>query len=316
MTDAGLDPQDAAIAWHIAMPAMDEEQWHAFTAWLEADIAHAAAYDAVTRADHSLSQLRGEASSAVPVSARHPFMRLDRKPVWIGMACAASLAGLLLVGMVRMGWPDSHYAIATPAGFLRTVAMGEGSKVALNGATRMAFDRDEPRSARLEEGEALFSVRHDADKPFIVIVGRFKVEDLGTVFNIVRANGRLSVAVAEGRVLFDPGGANLTLGAGDAVTVDEKADILTRGKAVKVGGWSLGDMAFVETPLGEVAAAIHRRTGADILVSAPLSNAPFTGNIHISGDPDADARHLANLVGADIRRDGGKWILSPARVPG
>lgn len=324
MTDNSPDPlpnpQDAAVEWHIAMPSMDEGRWLAFTAWLEADPAHGAAYDAVALADRQFAEvcrspLRAAWADPVPVRGPTFFTRFTRKPVWIGAACAASLAALLVVGTMQAGRRDTGYGVATRAGTSRTVAMGDGSAVALNGATRMAFDRANPRIARLEQGEALFSVRHDADKPFIVTMGRFRVEDLGTVFNIVRDGGHISVAVAQGRVLFDPDGVRLTLGAGDAIMVDEGENSVTRSKAVKVGGWQRDDMEFTDTPLAEVASAIHRRTGTEISFSPPLSQAPFTGNIKLSGTAGADARHLANLVGADLHRDGEKWVLSSERDP-
>jgi len=318
MTDRGPDPHDLAIEWHIAMPAMDEERWHAFTLWLEADPAHAAAYDAVARADRHLAAVDA-ARLATPVTRPLRIGILARfagKPAWIGTACAASLAALLVVGTMRTGGKDSHYIVGTAAGTARTIAL-DGSKVVLNGATRITFDRNNPRTARLEQGEALFSVRHDADKPFTVKVGRFRVEDLGTVFNMVRDGGRLSVAVAEGRVMVDPDGARLTLGAGDAVTIDERLNLVTRSRAAKVGGWRQGDLEFTDTPLADVASAIHRATGAQIAVAVPLSRAPFTGNIRVSGTASADARHLANLIGADLRRDGEKWLLSsPESSPG
>ncbi|MFT3965098.1 MAG: FecR domain-containing protein [Sphingobium sp.] len=315
MADAGPDIRDAAVAWHIAMPTMTEDRWHAFVQWLEADPAHASAYDAVALADARLAEVK-PAAPVVALPRRRPLSALSRRPVWIGGAIAASLAALFAVtAQLRMSQPSGAYSVATPAGSTRTIAMGEGSAVTLNGDTRMAFDRDNPRSARLEEGEALFSVRHDAARPFEVALGRFRVVDLGTVFNIVRGRGRLSIAVSEGSVLFDPDGAKLTLQAGDAITVDETANIVTRGKAMKVGGWRDGEMEFAATPLGEVADAIHRRTGAEIMVNGPLSSQPFTGNVRILGDASLDARHLAELVGADIRRDGGKWVLSsPAQA--
>ncbi|MCE7796369.1 FecR domain-containing protein [Sphingobium sufflavum] len=328
MTDARPDPRpdlrDDAVAWHLAAATMDAERWLAFTTWLEADPAHAAAYDAVALADRRLAQaaprLASVAASPAPGrhigNERHPafararFARLARRPLWIGAACAASIAALLLVTTLPHGAPDARYAVATPAGTSRTIAMDDGSTVALNGATRIALDRDNPRLARLEQGEALFTVRHDAARPFTVMVGRFRVEDLGTVFNIVRDRGRLSVSVAEGRVLFDPDGARLTLGPGDAVTVDEAQNMVTRSIAKRVGGWQSGDMEFTDVPLADVASAIHRATGTRIVIAAPLSRTPFTGNIHVSGKAGADARHLADLVGADVHRDGEKWLLS------
>lgn len=315
MTDAGPDKWDAAVAWHIAMPTMTEDRWGDFTLWLEADPAHAAAYDAVALADRRLAEARPKAeviSLADRRAAGRPGVtRVGRRPLWIGGAIAASFAAFFAVHSVVRAPVDSQYSVSTVAGASRTVAMGAGSSVTLNGGTRMAFDSANPRSARLDEGEALFSVHHDASKPFEVALGRFRVVDLGTVFNIVRSHGRLSIAVAEGQVLFDPDGAKLTLGAGDAVIVDEKANILTRARAGNVGGWRKGEMEFTAAPLSEVADAIHRRTGAQIQIGAPLSNAPFTGNVHVTGETERDARHLAQLVGAEISRDGAKWVLSP-----
>ncbi|HEX7873734.1 MAG TPA: FecR domain-containing protein [Sphingobium sp.] len=313
MTDAGPDIRDSAVAWHIAMPTMTEDRWHAFVEWLEADPAHASAYDAVTLADARLAQVP-PAANVITLADRRPIYAMSRKPMWIGGALAASLAALFAVTTQLRGPQDQSYSVATPAGTTRTIAMGEGSAVTLNGGTRMAFDKANPRSASLTEGEALFSVHHDAKQPFEVALGRFRVVDLGTVFNIVRSKGRLSVAVSEGSVLFDPDGAHLTLQAGDAITVDETANIVTRAKAGNVGGWRNGEMEFSNAALGDVAEAIHRRTGAQIAVSALLSNTPFTGNVKITGDAARDARHLAQLIGADVRRDGEKWLLSPTRA--
>lgn len=314
MTDAGPDIRDAAVAWHIAMPTMTGEQWLEFTSWLEADAAHAATYDAVALADRTLASVRVPAE---PIRAVTPFQsfraRVARRPVWVGGALAASLAAVMLVTTGVRAPHDGHYSVVTPMGGSRTVAMGEGSSVMLNGGTRMALDSANPRSARLDEGEALFSVRHDAAKPFEVALGQYRVVDLGTVFNIARAHGHMTIAVSEGRVMFDPDGAKLTLVAGDAITVDEAARTLTRSKANNVGGWRTGDMEFTAAPLTEVAEAIHRKTGAEIQVSAPLSATPFTGNVHVTGDMERDVRHLAQLVGAEISRDGGKWVLSSAR---
>ncbi len=322
IADPQPDPQEAAIEWHIAMPSMDAGRWVAFTQWLEADPAHGAAYDAVALADLRLAAMRSvpvrqEAAQAGSYTARlltGPFLRrFHGKPVWIGTAVASSLAAVLVVSTMQAGHRDGRFTVDTVAGSSRTVAMGDGSSVVLNGATRMAFNADEPRTARLEQGEALFTVRHDADKPFTVAVGRFQVQDVGTIFNVVRDRGKLSVAVAEGRVLFDPDGARLMLGAGDQIAVDERSNVVTRSRNDRVGGWQQGEMEFVDTPLDEVAAAIHRRAGADIIVAPPLSQVPFTGNIRITGAAGADARHLANLVGASVHRDGEKWLLSPGR---
>ncbi|WP_204309887.1 FecR family protein, partial [Klebsiella michiganensis] len=70
----------------------------------------------------------------------------------------------------------------TAAGERREVALTDGSKMILNGDTRVAMI--DARHAELIEGEALFEVRHDAAHPFIVKTGDVTLEDAGTVFNV------------------------------------------------------------------------------------------------------------------------------------
>ena len=42
---------DQAIAWHLRLAHASDDNWMAFTAWLEADPAHAAAYDRIITDD-------------------------------------------------------------------------------------------------------------------------------------------------------------------------------------------------------------------------------------------------------------------------
>ncbi|MET0362420.1 MAG: FecR/PupR family sigma factor regulator, partial [Sphingobium sp.] len=91
MTDATADAREAAIAWHVAMPSMDEAQWTAFTAWLEAEPAHAAAYDEVASADRALAGIGRRAQGEGRVGAgiappEYLRTRPSRRPLWIGAA--------------------------------------------------------------------------------------------------------------------------------------------------------------------------------------------------------------------------------------
>lgn len=338
MTDATLGPEEAAAAWHIAMRTMDANRWTDFIDWLEADPAHAAAYDAVAMADHQLGALRasptrgahalsyaagatrdllpGErtlpANDAVVDGARPARSGFYRHRWAIGGgALAACLAGLVMV--TTMPQRDQSYAVATAPGAPRTVALGEGSQVIANGATRLKLDHGNARKVELQDGEALFSVHHDAAKEFSVKVGNYRIVDMGTVFNVLRNGHRLSVAVSEGSVVVQSQGPQVVLRAGQSLTIDEDEGLLVRGKAESVGSWQTGDLQFSGESLADVAAAIHRRTGATIKLSNALSELPFTGNIKLTGEAAQDVAHLATLVGATLRREGEDWTLSPAR---
>ena len=339
MTDATLDPNEAAAAWHIAMRTMDASRWADFMEWLEADPANAAAYDAVAMADHQLGALRASptrgahALSYAVNGSRDPLPGERALPAndgvveelprsrsgiyrhrWAlgGGALAACLGGLVMV--TAMPERDQSYAVATAPGATRTLALGEGSQVIANGATRLKLDHGNARKVELQDGEALFSVHHDASKEFSVTVGKYRIVDMGTVFNVLRNGHRLSVAVSEGSVVVQSQGPQVVLRAGQSLTIDEDEGLLVRGKAESVGSWQTGDLQFSGESLSDVAAAIHRRTGATIKLSNALSELPFTGNIKLTGEAAQDVAHLAALVGATLRREGEDWTLSPART--
>src|SRR6185436_8428609 len=105
------------------------------------------------------------------------------------------------------------YEVATAAGEQRSVPLGDGSVVALNGGTRLILDRRNPRFAELAAGEATFTIRHDSAAPFVVAAGEHRIHDLGTAFNMVHEGDRLVVEVIEGAVRYDPHAAAISLTA-------------------------------------------------------------------------------------------------------
>lgn len=301
---------EAAIAWHVQMPAMDAARWADLVAWLEAAPEHQAAFDRVAAADRLLAavpglrQRSGEPPSAMPVRRR--WWRAGA-----GIALAASLAGVALWTVAPRDRLPTTFA--TAAGKIQTVRLAEGTAIVLNGDTRLTRG-DGERSVRLDGGEALFAVRHRADAPFTVEAGRYRIVDVGTVFNVRRDAGRLMVSVSEGSVMVDPDSARLALHAGEGLTIDEASGLATRWKAASVGGWQAGELDFDRATLADVVAAFHRRNGAEIRLEGGLSVLPFTGNIRLSGETARDVEHLARLVGVDCRREGEIWVLSPSKV--
>jgi len=301
---------EAAIAWHVQMPAMDAARWADLVAWLEAAPEHQAAFDRVAAADRLLAavpglrQRSGEPPSAMP--ARRRWWRAGA-----GIALAASLAGVALWTVAPRDRLPTTFA--TAAGKMQTVRLAEGTAIVLNGDTRLTRG-DGERSVRLDGGEALFAVRHRADAPFTVEAGRYRIVDVGTVFNVRRDAGRLMVSVSEGSVMVDPDSARLALHAGEGLTIDEASGLATRWKAASVGGWQAGELDFDRATLADVVAAFHRRNGAEIRLEGGLSVLPFTGNVRLSGETARDVEHLARLVGVDCRREGEIWVLSPSKV--
>ncbi|MEI5686759.1 FecR family protein [Sphingomonas kyungheensis] len=301
---------DQAIAWHLRQADMAATEWEAFVAWLEVPV-HAEAYDRVTLLDRQIAEVRFPDPAPLPVAANDDAPRHRR---WWPLAGGGAIAAALVLGLTMpsvFAPAAADHVYATRDGERRDVRLADGTQVALNGGSLLRVSGDDPRRVALDSGEALFHVVHDAAHPFELRAGNQVVRDLGTTFNVVHSGARIAVAVAEGSVLFQPDGAQLRLGAGQAVTMaaDHRLVRSTLPTAV-IGGWRTGDLSFDGTPVGEVAASLRRALGIDLRIIGDLSKRPFTGMIHVTGAADRDVPHLADLIGATWRRNGEGWVLA------
>src|SRR3546814_1727785 len=116
-----------------------------------------------------------------------------RRFVWLGAggAIAAALAVTLGLDMTTPD-PSAPYTIATGPGARRTIDLADGSRIELNGDTRITLDKAAPRFASLDRGEAMFHVRPDDSDPSVVVVGDAQLVDAGTAFDGLRNAGTRS----------------------------------------------------------------------------------------------------------------------------
>lgn len=309
----GRDIVDQAIDWHLRQAELSSAEWHDFVVWLETDAAHAAAYDRVVLDDALLSDLPRPAKPATLTQPARSVPTRPRRWAWAvgGTAMAAGVAAL--VTPLAMTPSSGAYTERTAPGESRTVTLADGTKIQMNGGTTLRLDHNDTRIASLDAGEAVFTVHHDAGKAFTLHSGGLAVQDVGTVFDVVRNGKRLYIAVAEGEVSFQPGRDAIPLKAGNALVAREDVGqvALLPVSIDAVGGWRSGRLTFNGTPFGEVAAAIRRTNGADVRFDPDLSARPFTGMVRLTGDAAKDVPHIAALVGAGWRRDGERWVISP-----
>jgi transmembrane sensor len=318
VTNAAEDIVDQAIAWHLRLDEASIEQWHEFTAWLEADPAHRDAYDQIVIDDGMI--VPGELTAA-PVAEPIPLRvaandLAPRRSLWRWSAAggsavaAAFLAVAFLPGESGMA---QEYRVETPIGVSRTVALDDGTSVDMNGGTRLKLRHGDARFAELESGEATFHVRHDAAHPFELVSGRYTVRDLGTMFNVTRDGPMLAVQVREGSVMFEPTGRAMTLKPGMALSIHDREDrpVLSRVQPQTVGSWREGVASFDGAPLPVVAQAVERSTGMTIEIAPDLSADRFTGTIHLAGNPETVIPRAAALMNANWQRKGKGWMLTP-----
>jgi transmembrane sensor len=299
----------AALDWaiRVADPAFDD--WDGFTEWLEGDPARLARYDAIVAglAEAEAGLAATPAAVIVPVAHAVPDRRRpDRR--WLGGAIAA-----MLVGGIGLGaWTQraQPYMVETAVGRSRTVDLPDGSRVTLAGGTRIRLDHGDARVASVEAGEALFRVHHDASHPFRVRAGGVDMIDLGTVFDVSLHGGTTRVAVAEGAVMVDPGGAAVRLDPGQAAVVDGDRIVRQRIDPADVGSWRDGRLAFDDVPLADVAADLSRHLGTSVRVVPAIAGRRFRGTLYVDRLRD-DPALLGSLLGVRVRAGGSGWSLEP-----
>jgi ferric-dicitrate binding protein FerR (iron transport regulator) len=134
----------------------------------------------------------------------------------------------LLAAVAFLFWSGVRSAAfyATGIGEQRTIALSDGSFVELNARSRLYVrltDRRQ-RDVTLLEGQALFRVAKDAQRPFVVRAGDAQVRAVGTEFDVYKKQSETVVTVVEGRVeTYDEssraGGGAIMLSAGEQLTV-------------------------------------------------------------------------------------------------
>ncbi|MDG2534117.1 FecR domain-containing protein [Sphingomonas sp. HITSZ_GF] len=295
--------------WVLRLQDSAFADWDAFADWLERDPGHLPAYNAALDADEAMAGLFAHAGTAAPEPAQdlEPAAPQRQRLYWIsGGAVAAALA--LVVGWTSLSGPAARHEYATAPGERREVALADGSKMVLNGDTRVALL--DKRHAELVQGEALFEVRHDAANPFIVKTGDVVLQDAGTVFNVVRDESGLRVAVAEGAVIYQPGTNAMHLAPGDALSVPAAGTPqLTRTIPSDIGAWRGGQLVYRNATLDRVAADLSRNLGIKVRAGRGTEAIPFTGTISTQGGPGAVIERIAALTGTKATRAGKGWTL-------
>jgi transmembrane sensor len=299
--------EEQAIDWHIRQRDMSAAEWDAFATWLEGSPAHARAYDAVAMADAQLTPPETMAEVAPEPVAANDNAGWGRW--WLMGGVAAAVA--LVAGPVALrSRPDIRIEQTRP-GEMRQIALNDGTRIELSGGSRLRYDRHDTRTATLEQGQALFHVRHDPSAPFELQAGDVAIRDMGTVFDVRRQGGRLDVSVAEGAVSLAPLGERIALTAGQGIRLDEGRHRLSRVTVdpATVGGWREGLLDLDGETVGTIAARLQSAYGMRIAVEGPLVDRPVTGVVRMTGDADKDVPRLAKLIGAGWRQSGGDWIL-------
>jgi transmembrane sensor len=154
------------------------------------------------------------------------------------------------------------------------VVLDDGSVIDLSTNTqiRVRFSAAR-RQILLDRGEALFSVAHDASRPFEVTALGVTARAVGTKFSVrLHEDARVETLVTEGRVLvlrqsevlgvpMAPRPIGHTLVAGERVVVTKRAAVVSKvGPKLTVAAVDHGQGGFRKQPLADVVRELNRYT--------------------------------------------------------
>ena len=306
-----------AAEWHDRRERDDwtKEDQSTLDAWLAQSPAHKIAYlrvDAAWKRADRLTALK-------PSGGIRRFANLAQFwPITIRMAAAAIV--VTAVGFAAAPYfkeKSTVQSYSTTIGGRETLALADGSQIELNTDTAVRVDISrERRTVWLDKGEAFFKVRHDAQRPFEVMVGDRRITDIGTKFVIRRDDSRMKVAVLEGEVQLDALKGNnapqllkqgdVAVATGNTVSVSRKTQRTLHNEL----GWQRGVLVFDNVTLAEAAAEFNRYNREKIVIADPAAAQITIGATLPANDVPAFARVAQKIFGLRVERQGDTIVIS------
>jgi transmembrane sensor len=336
---AGVTEQASAWCLRLSEGEMSASEQQAFEAWMASDPANPAAFDDAVRIWRSLDQ-----ASLTPglvnlrLQALESFRRASRSrwtpptgrwPTWASMAAAVALVVVLAGGAWLVNLPTVY---STGVGERRVVALSDGSKLSLDGVTRVEarFKRDR-RDLRLVQGRAKFSVARDPGRPFSVAAADKLVIATGTEFSVETLADTVRVVLYEGRVTVRTGASLLK--PGRAVTTGAAAEHADRGltpgrelitrisaesaklEAADLGrssAWEAGQIVFVDEPLSTAVERVNRYAERPLAVGDAGAAQIRVNGVYRAGDTRAFVEGVTGVLPIAEREEGGRTVLVSA----
>lgn len=327
---------EAAADWYTRLATTaSEADWLAFASWLEADPLNRDAFDVVSETAAEIETHKSALAAVAPSETknivsladvhgighrpRHGFIKSRPRRLWAAglVAIAASLLLAIFVQRPQLGQPALH-TWTTGVGEHKTVKLEDGSQIQLNTDTTVSVTyAPDMRQAHLEKGEAHFDVASDAHRPFSVAVGDRRVDVIGTAFDILRADGKLTVTVARGIVRVAPrvGPAadetRVKLMVGDQYRAQEgqtQFDVVKVDPATALA-WRSGRLIFDDAPLSQVIADLNRYYPRKFTIAdTATEEIRFSGVLKLD-DEVTMTKHLEGLLPITVQSQGNDLVL-------
>jgi transmembrane sensor len=248
-----------------------------------------------------------EIAEAVEAAARPRAARWRSAPALLAGLAVAVL--MVVAGSLLLWQPETDDRFRTAVGERSSVELADGSRMRVDADSEVGVELGSGfRRIELVRGQALFAVRHDASRPFVVATpSGVTITALGTRFDVeVSSRGEVGVALLEGRVAVRHGSRLLAeLAAGEAASVSVDGRMRrSSGAARDRIGWTEGRLVLRNETLLDAVERMNRYSDVPIAITSEGSALERLSGEFSTDDPDGFVRAVETLLGpGTLRRD-------------
>ena len=317
--NAGSRDAEAA-AWLVRLDRRkDMPLREAHEAWLAEDERQSSSFK---RAEEVWSMLP-RAAAQPSATGRHRSLAVSATK-WVMAACVALV---MLVGAFVLARLPGYQTLQTAPGEQVIERLADGSTASLDTMTRLSLDFDDDRrTLTLNEGEAVFEVAHDEERPFIVQAGNLRVRAVGTRFVVRHVGTETSVTLLEGRITvsrldkdgrpepvnISQGGRSLKIGERLRLNIDGTARS-DRRAIENVAAWRRGRVVFDDVPLGEAVSELNRYGGERLAVGSDVAGLAISGSFS-TADPASFVEAVSTLHNLRVRESSQTLVIESPKT--
>jgi transmembrane sensor len=292
-----------AVEWMVELqsPPVADELLREWQLWLASDPDHQRAWQRIEAVNDRLRGLgNGPQHPAVTAALLAPRGSPGRRQAVKALSVAIFTGTLAWTAEQQLPWRTWTADQRTGAGQRRTLALADGTRVALNTGTALNIDYDgSARRLRLLAGEILITTAHEAaNRPFLVHTAQGELQALGTRFAVRLRPHATQVSVFDGAVALRPArlldGMATVLQAGQQALFGSDAVMPALAADEDSVAWTDGFLIAKSLRLATLMAELSRYSDVE------LGCAPEVAELRVSGSYRLDdiGRVLETLAAA------------------
>lgn len=284
--------KDKAIYWVTCQKeGLTLQEKEELELWLESNIEHKKAFDEAKNIHNIFQDIPKNYSQTLSIKAHYgakkiKFVEKTLKPI---ISCAAVIF-TLFIGYDNF-IPNYEKSYQTQYTNLKKELLPDGSTISLDAKSNIQIEYfKNKRKVLLQNGQALFEVEKDKDRPFIITSGKTSIEVVGTKFEVINLNESTTVSVLEGivkvgyiRNILLPIQDVTLLEKGDKIIIDNTGKINYLGKTEiqEIAPWRNDELIFRKITLKDAFKNFARYQDIEAeFITKDIENSLFSGKFN------------------------------------